>query len=254
MPVSPTSQRFYKTATASPADGGEDGSGFRVRLDGRPILTPGGRPLILPAEALAEAIAAEWQRQTKRIDVTSMPFTRLAATAVDRVAEGKPSVVEMLLSYAGADALCYRAEEPADLVARQHNCWDPLLDWAADRLGARLLVTCGIIPVAQPEPSITALREAIEAVDSWELTALAVIAQACGSLVLAIALACGRIDAWEAFTLSQLDEIYQMERWGQDAEAARRRRALHEDIREAWRFMMLARGRAEDQHATVEEA
>lgn len=249
MPPGPAGKRFYKTAAASPVDGGEEGSGFRVRLDGRPIRTPGGRPLTLPTEALAEAIAAEWQRQGERIDVASMAFTRLAATAVDRVAEGREAVIEMLLSYAGGDVLCYRAEEPADLAARQDERWQPLLDWAADHLGARLAVTRGILPVAQPEPAIAALGRALEGLDGWELTALAVIAQACGSLVLAFALARGRIGFEEAFALSQLDESYQIERWGEDAEAARRRRALHDDIRDAWRFMALARGRADDQAA-----
>lgn len=249
MPPGPASKRFYETAMASPVDGGEDGPAFGVRLDGRPIRTPGGRPLILPAQALAEAIAAEWQRQTERIDVASMAFTRLAATAVDRVAEGRDGVVEMLLSYAGGDVLCYRAEEPADLAARQDECWQPLLDWVADHLGARLVVTRGILPVAQPEPAIAALGRALEGLDSWELTALAVVAQACGSLVLAFALARGRIGPEEAFALSQLDESYQIERWGEDAEAARRRRALHDDICDAWRFMALARGRPEDQAA-----
>ena len=121
MPASPTSQRFYKTATASPAEGDEEGSGYRVRLDGRPIRTPGGRPLILPAEALAEAVAAEWQAQTDRINVSAMAFTRLAATAVDRVAEGRPAVIDTLLSYAGGDVLCYRAEEGVPpFVERTH--------------------------------------------------------------------------------------------------------------------------------------
>src|SRR5512134_155821 len=199
MPVGPTSQRFYKAATASPAEGDEDGgSGFRIRLDGRPIRTPGGRPLLLPARALAEAVAAEWQTQGKRIDVASMPFTRLAATAVDRVAEGRPGIVEMLLSYSGADVLCYRAEEPADLAVRQHEQWQPLLDWAEERLGARLLVTRGILPVDQPEPAIAALSGALDAMNSYELTGLAIVAQACGSLVIALALSHGRIDAEEA--------------------------------------------------------
>lgn len=254
MPVRQTSQRFYQTATASPAAGDDGGLGFRVRLDDRPITTPGGRPLILPGEALADAVAAEWRAQSKRIDVSAMPFTRLAATAIDRVAEGRPSVVDMLLSYAGADLLCYRAEGPEDLAARQHERWQPLLDWAADGLGARLVVTRGIVPIAQPEPAIAALRGVLEALDSWQLTALAVIAQACSSLVIALALAHGRIDAGEAFALSQLDESYQIERWGEDAEAARRRRALHDDIREAWRFMMLARGHVGLLPAAAEEA
>lgn len=252
MPVSLTSQRFYKTATAAAADGGAGAQQFSVRLDGKPIRTPGGRPLLLPASGLAEAIAAEWQAQGQRIDVAGMALTRMAATAVDRVAEGRNGVIDMLVSYAGADVLCYRAEEPADLAARQREHWQPLLDWAAHGLGARLVVTEGVIPVAQPDAALAALRRAVEALDTWQLTGLAVIAQACGSLVLALALAQGRIDPGRAFALSQLDESYQIERWGEDAEAARRRRVLHDDIRCAWRFMLLAGGRADPLPAAEE--
>jgi chaperone required for assembly of F1-ATPase len=252
MPVSSTSQRFYKTAAAAPADGENGGQLFNVHLDGRPIRTPGGRHLLLPAEGLARAIAAEWQAQGKRIDVAGMALTRMAATAVDRVAEGRNGVIDMLVSYAGADVLCYRSEEPADLAARQREHWQPLLDWAAHRHGARLVVTRGILPVAQPEAAVAALREAVEAFDTWQLTGLAVITQACGSLVIALALAQGRIDPDRAFALSQLDESYQIERWGEDAEAVRRRRALQDDIRCAWRFMLLAGGRADPLPAAEE--
>ncbi|MBL8659563.1 MAG: ATPase [Rhodospirillales bacterium] len=254
--MKPTAERFYKTVAVEPpgtaaGDGRE--RGYAVRLDGRPIRTPGGRPLILPSLESAEAVAAEWRAQPARIEVAAMPLTRLASTALDRVAENMPAVIDILLGYAGAELLCYRAEAPADLVQRQQAQWQPLLDWAAERWDARLAVTSGVVPVAQPAAALAALRRSLEAADPWRLTALAVIAQACGSLVLALAVGEGRLDADGAFALSQLDEIYQSERWGEDYEAAERRLHLRDEIAEASAFMMLVDGGAAVQPPTPSE-
>jgi chaperone required for assembly of F1-ATPase len=237
------SERLCGTVAVSPAAFGSR-EPYAVCLDSRPIHTPGGRPLVLPSKALADAVAAEWRAQSERVNISAMTHTRLAVSALDRVAEARGAVIDMLLSYAGADLLCYRAEAPADLVRRQHEHWQPLLDWAAERWGAHLVVTGGIVPVAQPKAAIEALRAPVHALDDWQLTALAVIAQACGSLVLALALVEGRIDPAETFALSQLDETYQSERWGVDLEAAGRRQSLQQEIVEAWTFLMLARGHA----------
>lgn len=230
--------RFYKTVSVAPGKPG-GGRDHGVYLDGRPIRTPGGQRLAVPSAPCAEAIAAEWRAQSERIDVATMPLTQLASTTLDRVGPHAAAVIEMLLGYAGADLLCYRAETPADLVTRQHRQWQPLLDWAAARWDAHLVVTSGIVPVPQPAAALDALRRALEAFDPWELAGLAVIAQACGSLVLALALVDGHIDADTAFALSQLDELYQSERWGEDHEAAQRRQRLHSEIGEAWRFLAL---------------
>ncbi len=241
--MKPSAERFYKTVAVVHLRGGNE-QGHAVRLDGRPMRTPGGRPLTLPSVESAEAIAAEWRSQSARIDIAAMPLTRLASTALDRIAPNTAAVIDMLQCYAGADLLCYRAEAPADLARRQHEQWQPLLDWAVKRWDANLAVTGGVLPVAQPAAALDALRRPLQALDPWHLTALAVIAQACGSLVLALAVGEGRINAEGAFALSQLDEIYQSERWGEDYEAAQRRRQLRDEIIEAWRFMMLVRGEA----------
>lgn len=245
--VKPSAERFYKTVAVEPpgaAASDNRARGYVVRLDDRPIRTPGGQRLTLPSRESAEAIAAEWRAQPARIDVAAMPLTRLASTALDRVAANMPAVIDILLGYAGAELLCYRAEAPADLVQRQQAQWQPLLDWAAERWDARLAVTSGVVPVAQPAAALAALRRPLEAADPWRLTALAVIAQACGSLVLALAVGERRLDADDAFALSQLDEIYQSERWGEDYEAAERRRRLRDEIAEARAFMMLVDGGA----------
>ena len=230
-------KRLYETAAVSEAEGG-----FTVTLDGRPALTPKGAPLTLPGHALAHAVAAEWAAQDGDVLPHTMPLTGLANSAVDSVAPDRQGVVEHAVHYAATDLLCYRAGNQPELAERQHAAWQPLLDWADDVLGAPLSVTQGIAPLDQPPAVLDALRAAVEALDDLELTALSSLTAACGSLVLALALASGRIGAGEAYALSQLDETYQIEKWGADAEAVARRDRLCADIAAAAAFLDLSRG------------
>jgi chaperone required for assembly of F1-ATPase len=228
-------KRFYKTATAAPAAQG----GFAVLLDGRPLRTPARTPLVVPAEALAAAVAAEWQGQGEEVVPQAMPLNALACTAIDIVAPQRCRIVEDLLGFGGHDLLCYWTDETGELLRRQQRLWQPLLDWAAAELGAPLHKTCGIVSRDQPAASLAALERAVEAHDDLALTALAAAAKAAGSLVIGLALSRGRIAAAEAFTLSQLDELYQAERWGKDAEAAKRLEALRLELESAARFLEL---------------
>ncbi|MFQ5617775.1 MAG: ATP12 family chaperone protein [Rhodospirillales bacterium] len=218
------------------------GDGFTVTLDGRTVRTPAGRELALPTEALARAVAGEWEAQEDEVRAHTMPIMRLANAAIDRVEPHRHEIVDQTVAYARTDLLCYRADSPPELADRQAASWQPLLDWAAETHGARLNVTCGVTPADQPAAALEALRAAVEAVDDLELAALASVTGASGSLIVALALAAGRIDADEAHEISQLDESYQMEKWGEDADAQARRRRLHADIRAAAAFLALARG------------
>ena len=217
---------------------------YSILLDGKPIKTPMRKTLALPTHALADAIAEEWRGQGEKIDPASMPLTKLANTAIDRVAGQEDHVIGQILAYAN-DLLCYRAEAPADLVARQNADWDQLLDWAAERTGARLLTRVGIVHIAQPEEAVEAFRNALAQHDAFALTAVHSAATICGSLVLALALAEGRLDAEEAFALSHLDERYQAEKWGRDTGAELRARALAAELDAAARFMRCARDQFE---------
>jgi chaperone required for assembly of F1-ATPase len=229
-------KRFWKNATVAEAEGG-----WTVALDGKPIRTPAKNPLVVPSRALAEAIAAEWNEQGEEVRPASMPLMRLASTALDLVEKRHGAVVAEIAKYAETDLVCYRAEHPPELAHRQQAAWGPLLDWAMLRYDAPLSVTSGVIPAAQSPASIKVFRAAVAAYGALELTALHAATTACGSIVLGLALAEGRIDAEEAYRLSQLDETFQIEQWGEDAEAARRRASLREDIRNAARFLALAR-------------
>ncbi|MCU0839072.1 MAG: ATP12 family chaperone protein [Rhodospirillales bacterium] len=227
-------RRFYRQAAAA-ADGGS----FVVRLDGRPLRTPGGQPLRLASLRIAQAVAAEWQAQDATIMPATMPLMQLVATAIDRVAPQRAGVIDELLRYAETDLVCYWAEGPADLVRLQHQCWQPLLDWLARRWRAELCPVCGVMPVAQPAAAIAALRDALTGRDDLALTALASVVQASGSLTIGLALADGHIDAEAACAAALLDETYQAQRWGCDERAERRRTRIRDEIRAGWQLLDL---------------
>ncbi len=230
-------KRLYQRAAAMPAAGG-----YGVTLDGRLVKTPGKRDLVVPSAALAAAVAEEWDAQQGEIRRETMPLTRLAGASVDRSAAHREAIVRQVSHYAGTDLVCYRASHPPALSARQQAVWQPLIDWAAERYDAPLMVTNGVIPASQPAASLEAFAAAVAAYDDYALTALHAAAAACGSLVIALALLEGRVDAGEAFAASQLDESFQIEAWGEDAEQAQRRAALAADIEAAPRFLALLRG------------
>ncbi len=227
-------RRLYTTVETRP-----EGGGWGVALDGKTVRTPIKLELVLPTAALATAIAAEWDAQRDDVRPAGMPLFRLAATAIDRTAAQRDLVVKEVAGYAGTDLLCYRALRPPALVARQHAVWQPLIDWANQRYGARLAVTSGVVPAAQSPATMRAFAAEVAAHDDFRLTALHSLTAVCGSIVIALALREDRLDAEAAFAASQLDETFQIEAWGEDAEAAARRRALAADIAAAARFLQL---------------
>jgi chaperone required for assembly of F1-ATPase len=216
--------------------------GHGVALDGKLVKTAGKHDLVVPSLALAEAVAAEWEAQQSEIRREAMPLTLLAGASVDRSAAQRDAMVRRVAHYAGTDLVCYRAAHPPALAARQQAVWQPLLDWASERYDAPLMVTTGVIPASQPAGSLAAFTTVVAAHDDFSLTALHAATAACGSLVIALALLEGRLDAGKAFAASQLDESFQIEAWGEDAEQAERRALLAAAIAAAARFLELLRG------------
>lgn len=229
-----TARRFWTTASAVPVEGG-----FTVHLDARPVRTPLKAPLVVPTLALAEAVAAEWQAQEKTVNPETMPFTRTANSAIDKVMPQFAAVADMLAEYGGSDLLCYRADGPADLVALQARHWDPILDWARAELGADLTRTTGVMHVAQPEVSLEALRAHVHALSAFQLAAFHDLVAITGSLVLALAVARGRLTAEAAWTLSRVDEDWQISLWGEDEEAAESAALKRAALLQADRFFAL---------------
>ncbi len=208
-------KRFWTDVTVDEVDGGA-----QVLLDGRPVRTPAKAPLIVPTRAFAEMIAAEWEAQVEGIDPTSMPATRTANAAIDKVRVQRAEVAAMLAEYGGSDLLCYRAERPDALVLRQAERWDPLLEWARDALGVRLKTAVGVMPVAQDPAAVDVLTNRVSALDPFSLSAFHDLVSLSGSLILALAVADRRLTGAEAWALSRLDEDFQIEQWGADEEAA----------------------------------
>ena len=229
-------KRFYKDVTT---EQGPDG--FHVLLDGKTVKTPARQTLLLPTAALAEAIEEEWRVQGEEIVPASMPMLRLANTAQDGVSATRAEVIAAILRFGEHDLICYRAESAPELLRRQREGWDPMLDWAAAELNAHLVVTEGIGHAPQPRAALAALERAVAAHDIYGLAALHVMSSITGSLVLGLALARGAINPAQAFHLSRLDEIFQAERWGVDREAQDRANALARELDVAANFLKLSR-------------
>jgi chaperone required for assembly of F1-ATPase len=233
-------KRFWDTATIEAFD-----DGYAVLLDGKPMHLPGGGILRVAGEPLALAIAEEWQAagggKGGEMSFADTPLTRLAGTAQQRIAPDPAPTIDAIARYAESDLLCYRADTPPELVERQMREWQPWLDWAALTYDAPLRVSTGVAYVKQHRGVVASLRAAVAALDVPALGALGIAVPALGSLVLGLALAEGRLDAATAHALGCLDELFQAEFWGEDAEAAARRAGIAADIALAERFLRLTR-------------
>ena len=210
-------KRFYKTAEAVEAEGA-----LGIALDGKPLRTPAGRPLAVPGAALAAALAGEWRAQGETVDRETMPLTRLVCTALDLVPARRAEIVAEVAAYAETDLVCYRTDRPPALARRQAAAWEPLVAWADERYGAQLAVTRSITPIAQAPEALEALRDAVAGEDDFAVAGLSLATRSFGSLVIALAMRGGRLDARAAAEVSLVDERYQLERWGEDAELAGR--------------------------------
>jgi len=227
----PRRKRFYGKAEAA-----EGAGGFALLLDGKPVRTPSGRPLVAPTREIADAMAVEWNAQKEFIDPLAMPLTRLANSVVDAVVDRVEAVAEDVAKYLDSDLLFYRAGHPEALVAREAAAWDPVLFWAKDAFGAHFILGEGIVHVRQPETAITAVRAALPA-DPWSIAALHVVTTLTGSALLALALQRGRLDPDQVWAAAHVDEDWNIGQWGVDEEVAARRAARLVDFQAAARVL-----------------
>lgn len=207
-------KRFWQDATVIEADGG-----YSIQLDGRSVMTPARAPLVVPTRALAERIAAEWMAQEAEVRPETMPTTRAANAAIDKVRGQFHEVASLISAYGETDLLCYRAAGPAALRARQDAAWDPLLDWAARRFGVAWKVTTGVMPCPQPPQTLGDLAAHVARFSVFELTAFHELVAMSGSLVIGLAVTEDHADPEALWALSRIDEDWQIEQWGGDDEA-----------------------------------
>jgi chaperone required for assembly of F1-ATPase len=224
-------RRFYKTVSL--------GTGGEVLLDGRPVRTPMKALLRLPFQPLAEAVAEEWRGQGAKIDPRSMPLTRLANTAIDRVSRKRSKIQGEIIDFAGSDLVCYRASQPAELRARQAAAWDPAIDWALKTLDAQFEVVFGIVHRRQPVSSLQAFTSHLSRKSDFQIAGLHNLTTLTGSALLASMVEAGVTEPETAWLASNVDEDFQIEQWGQDEEAARRRLARTGEFLSTCRFLHL---------------
>ncbi len=230
-------KRFYKEAGIAKSN-----DAFQIQLDGRPIKTQSKVTLEVPSSSLAELIAEEWNVQGEEVDASTMPMMTLSNTTIDRVVPSQAEIADMLGEYGGNDLLCYRAEDTqAELLKKQHEKWQPWLDWAMKELDAPLKVTSGIIHLKQDDAAVKPLKKAAHQTTAFELTALHEFTTMSGSLVLGLAVLRDALSAEEALKLGLLDELHQAELWGEDYEAQDRRDGLIRDMQNAERFLKALR-------------
>lgn len=232
----PLPKRFYSAAAVEPS-----AEWFRLVLDGRPARTPAGKPLAVASQALAAELAAEWNAQADVIDPAAMPLTRIINVAIDAVGAAREGVIDDIARFAASDLVCYRAGEPARLAVEQAARWDPVLAHAADVLGARFVLSEGVMFVEQPSESLSRIRAVIDRESSpLRLAALHVMTTLTGSVLIALAHAAGALDADAAWEAAHVDELYQESVWGADEEATERRSVRRRDFMAASTVYRLA--------------
>ncbi|MPZ37590.1 MAG: ATPase [Rhizobiales bacterium] len=224
-------RRFYKTATVEQQPGGH-----AVLLDGRPVKTPARRVLAAPTQALAQALAAEWNAQHELVDPAAMPLTRLANSIIDGVADTPAAVRAEVAKFLGSDLVCYRAGTPDGLVESQMRHWDPLIAWARDALGARFVLGEGVLFVTQPDEALAAAVRAIPD-EPWRLGAVSAITTLTGSALIALAMAQGHLSTEDAWAAAHVDEDWNTHQWGRDEQAVERRAAREAEMQAAARVL-----------------
>lgn len=208
-------KRFWKDTSVVEVDGG-----FGIALDGRTVKTPAKAPLVMPTRAMADAVVAEWDAQGEEIDPASMPVTRSANAAIDKVAVQHAEVADMLAEYGGSDLLCYRATTPTELIVRQVDAWDPLLEWAEEALGAKLKTVAGVMYEAQDEEALSNLRARVNAFDNFQMAAFHDLVGISGSLIIGFAATQDLHPIETLWKISRIDEQWQEDQWGVDDAAA----------------------------------
>ncbi len=229
-------KRFWDKATVEKA-----GDGYQVLLDGRKLRTPVKSELIVPSREMAEAIAAEWDAQEEKIDPMTMPFTRSANAAIDKVGPMHAEVAALVAEYGGTDLLCYRAESPEGLVKRQSEAWDPLLEWAADALSAPLVATAGVIHVKQDKAVLKSLAGRVLRMDAFSLTAFHDLVAISGSLIIGFAVTHKFLPVQELWRRSRIDEDWQIDHWGEDEEDNTTIRGKKKAFEHAARFYFMVK-------------
>ncbi len=229
--------RFFETAAAVRSE--PPGDDWRIELDGRVVKTPMGKPLVVPSSALADGIAGEWNAQGEKIILPSMPLAGLTNAAIDKIAPNRHHFTAQLVGYARSDLLCYWAEGPDDLVLRQRDAWQPVLDWAHETLGAHFATTAGVIPVEQPQETLDTITGHLTDISDFHLAGLMDLAGRMNSVLLALAVWKEHLGALDAFEAAYLDDVFQEEQWGEDNDAVHRRSIIRDEILSTSEFLTL---------------
>ena len=227
-------KHFWTKVEVRPEEGG-----WGVWLDGRPVRTPARAALVVPGETLAQAIAEEWRSAPETVDPRTMPLTGLANAAIDRIAPDRQAFASGLAKYAEADLACYRSEWPPELASRQAEAWDALLGWARRRFDVDFATTSGLLHVPQAQATVDRLAHEVASLDALRLAGVSPLVTIGGSLLAALAVLEKALTVDQAWAAVSIDEVWQLEQWGADAEAELALDNRRRDFLAAARFLEL---------------
>jgi chaperone required for assembly of F1-ATPase len=227
-------KRFWKDTDVTKTDGG-----WIITLDGRAVKTPAGKSVALSSQKLADAVGAEWKAQEDQIVPASMPYFRYVVTAIDRVTPQRADIISQLVDFSGNDLLCYRDPDQMELAKEQNMRWNPLLEWAESEHGLKLQTGAGIIPIRQADDTVQIAQQILIEKDDFRLAGLYNLISLSGSFIIGMAIEQGKIGAEDGFQLAFLDELWQVRKWGSDAEAEDRRQTIKQDMMDATRYLSL---------------
>ena len=227
-------KRFWKETQVTKTD-----EGWVITLDGRAVKTPAGKSVILSSQKLADAVGAEWKAQKDQIVPATMPHFRYVVTAVDRVTPQRADVISQLVGFSGNDLLCYRDPDQMALASEQNMRWNPLLEWAENEHGLKLQIGASIMPIKQADDIVQIAEQLLLGKDDFRLAGVYNLISLSGSFIIGIAIEQGRITAEEGYHLAFLDELWQVQKWGSDAEAEDRRQTIKKDMMDAIRYLSL---------------
>uniref|UniRef100_A0A8C1T622 ATP synthase mitochondrial F1 complex assembly factor 2 n=1 Tax=Cyprinus carpio TaxID=7962 RepID=A0A8C1T622_CYPCA len=204
-------KKFYENVSIAQGEGGL----FEINLDKRKLKTPGGKLFTVPNEALAIAVATEWDAQKDTLKFYTMHLTTLCNTALDNPTQRtKEQMISAALKFLETDTICYRVEEPPGLVELQRNEWDPVMNWIEQRYNVVIGSSSNIMGPQIPEETKETFQQHLNSYNLWSMTGLEYVITQLKSLVLSFGLIDRHLSVEQAVVLSRLEEEYQIQRWG----------------------------------------
>ncbi len=224
---------YNEVAAQMSADGN-----FMIKVDGQVFKTPNGETVVGNG-MLIKALAEELKTQKTELNFHDMPLTRYVFTAFDRVRGRRDSVINEIVRYVETDLLCYRVSSPQELVKKQDKLWQPLVDWSKDKYGIGLITSVGTLSILQDPATLKKVHQIIKLMNNFRLTGMYKAVALSGSAIVGLAILEGTLTVEKAWKIANLEESWQLERWGHDTELLERLTISKKEFADLGHFLSL---------------